>query len=1759
MMKQNILWKKRIAFLLSAAMIIGEIGSDVVTIRAAEVPSNTQTVEREKTVSIPEEYISLNDTEDMKEAVSEEVNVSKEGDKEEPIPIIGKDDWQVTESCVAEEILNSDGDEIATNNMNNIIPSVIPVINEQEVKKTQVNASDVTTPAAITLGESVSKSGYSEIGDETETASFSFIPEEDGYYGFEIKQNVDVNISISVACEDVILMSKNLYSNDNYTGFISCKLEAGKTYVWNVEYYAYCEETPKFTLEFNKHEGLEVSEDKVSGIVGKMSAFQYQAEQSGLLQISLESKEGYNYYLDIDGSIYKISKETPLTVFMEKNSKISYTLWKNVEVDDDVTLTMQTVEASEIENVGVALDVKALTLRNHADTINKISWTSFVPSESGYYAFENGAGNSEIETDGALYRYCQDETSQYYTQYSSFGNGYGTGIVYLAAGIKYYYMITQTECGETENALSEYQVMVTKVDNQVIEPGECITLDKATRLVVNGDVGKIYTINVNVNDGSSYMLDTENVQIFGSGYSAIHGKMSTKLCINSSEDNAFLFSKIEKLTKQSAYTVELKEYDAMELQEDVLQENEEGWECGDCMICKFIPKADGLYNFWGINYTDTRSMFEVYQENGSLKRKARRTYSDEFDVSISLEKDKTYYLVNKTVTSCKVEAGDFILCQGKAESGTIDMNQAEQKVDLSIYKSAKIELSIPEAGFYQFTATGSANSYQFKGAKTDDDYEDEENDVTVTLYNKIARIVYFSSAGEYTVNLSREFPKGSGKDNVTLEVKQDNGLQGLKLYTKENPVKEQVKMADSEDECWYVFTPEETGSYTFVVDGTEYQTWSNISVYEKNKENNCLESMDYYTCYQWYMSNCRQNKQLQKDNTYYVKVTSDGGIADLYAIKDEKGEIEDISKSVTVKTVYGVRIACNIPTDGLYEIDIQGQKSENYTVFINEYLSDSQAGKTVDNKLYRYLGQGTQNIIISSSGNEIGEDSITVKITAVDTKTEMKSITMDKKEMWIKYSPEESGYYTVGSLVSGNENLEMEFYKKTNEKELLYLWGDANYWSNSNTEEVEEAIYLEKGCEYFLNLSSENVPRDVIVYAQKNETVAGQLGEEMEIDISKRCNINIGNLTEGFYEVSLSGVATNDYKIAVGMYDDGDNKYQKSFETAFSGKESKAVYISANNIEYYSNIFFDLSKTGAITKSTCKLCIKKVTPVTEEIKLDETISKVGTSNVICYTFTPEQSVYFGVIGKTDDRIGCREEQEDIVWYIGTRNYYAGKTYEFYVLNQKNTEYSFGLQEKKGVAVYDYNTYNAFIASGGTITIQKSEDVTEDMWEDDMYSMYYLYDGNYVVCSAKDFINKNDIWTLGVSSYMNVPVDVTYQEMDEELQGRYSYDTKTYNYKYQYLCNEQGEKVDLQDKLESKHIVYAIFAPEYVPVQRIEIQGETTLKPGDTAKLTAKLETGVNFEPTNKEVTWSSSDDSIVSVDKEGNIKANKEGKVVITCTSKDIVGNSGSITIVVANDAVYATKVVITGPTQVNVGSSITLKATIDTGGKGTPTQNGVNWKSSSENIAKVDANGKVTGVSAGKVTISAISKDGKAKAEYNITVKNVVAKKIKLNASKITIKKGTTYKWLSVSFTPKNTTEQKITWSTSNKKVATVDSKGRIKGKGIGKATITATSSNGKKDTIKVTVTKNDLKAKKIKLPTKKNMKVGDTLKLSAEFTPINTTNKKVKWKSSNTKIATVNSKGVVKAKKAGKVTITATTLDGTKKTSKCKITIKK
>ena len=129
-------------------------------------------------------------------------------------------------------------------------------------------------------------------------------------------------------------------------------------------------------------------------------------------------------------------------------------------------------------------------------------------------------------------------------------------------------------------------------------------------------------------------------------------------------------------------------------------------------------------------------------------------------------------------------------------------------------------------------------------------------------------------------------------------------------------------------------------------------------------------------------------------------------------------------------------------------------------------------------------------------------------------------------------------------------------------------------------------------------------------------------------------------------------------------------------------------------------------------------------------------------------------------------------------------------------------------------------------------------------------------------------------------------------------------------------------------------------------------------------------------------------------------------------------------------------------------------------------------------------------------------------------------------------------------------------TLSAKDKKIVSVDKKGTVKGKKAGTATITMKFLSGATAKVKVKVQKKKVATSKITNVTKNiTLKVKKSTKLAPFVTPITSKNK-VTYKTSNKKIATVSSKGVIKAKKAGTATIT---VKSGSKTVKVKVKVTK
>ena len=236
--------------------------------------------------------------------------------------------------------------------------------------------------------------------------------------------------------------------------------------------------------------------------------------------------------------------------------------------------------------------------------------------------------------------------------------------------------------------------------------------------------------------------------------------------------------------------------------------------------------------------------------------------------------------------------------------------------------------------------------------------------------------------------------------------------------------------------------------------------------------------------------------------------------------------------------------------------------------------------------------------------------------------------------------------------------------------------------------------------------------------------------------------------------------------------------------------------------------------------------------------------------------------------------------------------------------------------------------------------------------------------------------------------------------------------------------------------------------------------------GDSYHLVATIKP---VNATNKSVIWSSSNENIVTVDNNGKIMAKETGKATITVKTKD-GGKTATCQITVFAEAIPVTGVVL-NRSEVTLlkGDSVTLSAKL------TPdnaTNNNVTWTSSRPEVAKVDENGVVTGLKAGKTTITVKTKDGNKTDKCEITVENITVdvEEITLNTEELTMTLNET-KQLTATITPANATNKKIRWTTSDKMIAKVDDTGKITPVNIGKVMITAEASNGKK-TAKCVVT---------------------------------------------------------------------------------------
>lgn len=205
-------------------------------------------------------------------------------------------------------------------------------------------------------------------------------------------------------------------------------------------------------------------------------------------------------------------------------------------------------------------------------------------------------------------------------------------------------------------------------------------------------------------------------------------------------------------------------------------------------------------------------------------------------------------------------------------------------------------------------------------------------------------------------------------------------------------------------------------------------------------------------------------------------------------------------------------------------------------------------------------------------------------------------------------------------------------------------------------------------------------------------------------------------------------------------------------------------------------------------------------------------------------------------------------------------------------------------------------------------------------------------------------------------------------------------------------------------------------------------------------------------------------------------------------------------------------------------------------------TYKSVYWTSANASVATVDSDGNVKAMGPGTTVITATDYKNTRSAACTVTVTQPVTGISMSGTMSCNIGKTSQ---LTATVSPANATYSNVTWTSSNTKIATVSSSGLVKGIAAGSVTITAAAGGV---SASQTFSVSEVKVSRVTINSSvgTSMYVGDTKTYSASVSPSDATYKDITWSSSNTTVATVDSKGNVKAKAAGSAYITARAKNG-------------
>ncbi len=534
----------------------------------------------------------------------------------------------------------------------------------------------------------------------------------------------------------------------------------------------------------------------------------------------------------------------------------------------------------------------------------------------------------------------------------------------------------------------------------------------------------------------------------------------------------------------------------------------------------------------------------------------------------------------------------------------------------------------------------------------------------------------------------------------------------------------------------------------------------------------------------------------------------------------------------------------------------------------------------------------------------------------------------------------------------------------------------------------------------------------------------------------------------------------------------------------------------------------------------------------------------------------------------------KDKKEDLLSLNIPNVVYAGNEVEFLPIGNEedDTVYEF-ISDNNEVAQFEYNTLSSNDSSN-TIIAKKNGKTKIKVIATSNGTEISVYEKEVTVCSSfDDSMFSNSDYKVSVGKTIDLNVDLSkYKEC---------YDNLTYTSTNSDVAtvSKEGVVTALTEGVTTIEVsngtktistnVEVVSTSTTVLVTDVKVDKTSiSLEEEKTSKINATV---LPSNATNKSVTWKSSNEKVAVVSSKGVVEAIGEGNAVITVTTQD--GNKSAnvnVTVTKKEDNLDSICKNALEKSSSKKSYTLTLYQAINIKYfNNSSVEDLVTWSSSNPSIVKVDRKGNVLAIGTGKAYVN-VSCNNKVynKIEINaIKRDSVKANKITLNPSSLTINVGVT-KSVSATVTPKNASVKNLKWESSDNTIAKVNSKGQITGIKAGKTKITVFTIDGSatasmnvivKSNGSTTKPSTDVSVKTIDVyPSSMDLSVGSTGYIDAIVLPENASNDKILYTSSNTKVATVNKYGTVKAIGAGTAVIKVSSAANSKLYKKVTVRVK-